>query len=78
MKREMFRKLMAVSLATAMTVGMTACGGETQTSSEQPSSSESKPSESSSEVASSSSEEEVGLLPIIKDADGNPIDLGGM
>ena len=78
MKREMFKKLMAVSLATAMTVGMTACGGETQTSSEQPSSSESKPSESSSEVASSSSEEEVGLLPIIKDADGNPIDLGGM
>ena len=35
MKREMFKKLMAVSLATAMTVGMTACGGETQTSSEQ-------------------------------------------
>ena len=28
MKREMFRKLMAASLATVMTVGLAACGGE--------------------------------------------------
>ena len=81
MKREMFKKLMAVSLATAMTVGMTACGdtpaSSEQGSSETPASSESTAS-SETPASTEASSEEVEYLPVIKGADGNPIDLGGM
>ena len=78
MKREMFRKLMAASLATVMTVGLAGCGGEATPSSE---SKESKPSESKSEESSASVEEsteEVSQYTVLKDADGNVYDLGGM
>ncbi len=78
MKREMFRKLMAASLATVMTVGLAGCGGETEPSSE---SKESKPAESQSQESSASVEEsteEVSQYTVLKDADGNVYDLGGM
>ena len=37
MKRKVFRKLMAVSMATAMTVGLAGCGGGAGNESSQPS-----------------------------------------
>ncbi|MCQ2539156.1 MAG: hypothetical protein MJ114_01775 [Acetatifactor sp.] len=76
MKREMFRKLMAVSLATVMTVGLAGCGEEAAPSTE---SKESKPAESKSEEPVASSEEEdLGAYTVLKDANGNVYDLGGM
>ena len=68
MKREMFRKLMAASLATVMTVGLAGCGGETEPSSE---SKESTSTESQSQESSASVEEsteEVSQYTVLKDA----------
>lgn len=77
MKRKMFRKLMAASLATVMTVGLAGCGN-----SETPASAESSTTpdsvEASSETPAESSEEEVSPYPILKDENGNVYDLGGI
>lgn len=80
MKRKMFRKIMAASLATAMTFSLAAC--------------DSKPADPAQSSASGSTEVapsgdgngdsnpgdggEVGIAPILKDANGNVYDLGGM
>lgn len=80
MKREMFRKLMAASLATVMAMSVVGCGSEDAGAS----SAESKSSaaESSSAVESSeessSEEEEVVSYPVLTDENGNVYDLGGM
>lgn len=80
MKREMFRKLMAASLATVMTVGLAACGNnETSASADNSSvSSQEESGEVSSAEESSSEEEEIGQYTILTDENGNPYDLGGM
>ena len=77
MKREMFRKLMAASLATVMTVGLAACGGEDAPASVE-SSAESTEESKVEEVVESSEEEEVGQYTVLKDENGNVYDLGGM
>ncbi len=79
MKSKMFKKLMAAVIATTMTASLAACtgnGGES-TDAQGSSSSESKPATQSSDVASSSSEE-VGGYTVLKDANGNVYNLGGM
>jgi len=81
----MFKKLMAAVLATAMTAGLAACDNGNNASSEagaKPSSSEAssevKDSKESTDASTESTEDEVGPVSVIKDANGNPIDLGGM
>lgn len=79
MKREMFRKLMAASLATVMVAGLAGCGNDDNASSGTPSSNQ---PEGSSNVADNNSGEpsgdgDVSPYPIMKDANGNKYDLGG-
>lgn len=93
MKRKLFRQLMAVSLATAMTASLAACSGSSQpTGGETPASTPAP--ESKEEVAATpedgadvveSSEEVTDVddggaeaYTVLKDADGNVYDLGGM
>lgn len=86
MKSKMFKKLMAGVLTMTMTAGLAACGGGSTESGESTdanannsnanNSQESTPAASGSEE--SSSEEETSPYPILKDADGNVYDLGGM
>lgn len=80
MKREMFRKLMAASLATVMVAGLAGCGDDSNSSSgasdsNQPSSG-SNVTENSS-AASGGDDEPVTPYPIMTDANGNKYDLGG-
>ncbi len=83
MKRKMFQKLMAVSLATAMTMSMAGCGGndEPANNSAEPESTPA-PSEESVEPTDDASEEtpaeEVEKYTVLKDENGNVYDLGGM
>lgn len=88
----MFKKLMAASLATVMTVGLAGCGGQetvTPESSETtpatsesvatPESSETTPVDSSEAEPSESIEDPMGGYTVINDpATGKPYDLGGM
>ena len=80
MKREMFRKLMAASLATVMAMSMAGCGSEDAGASSAESSTESSVAESSSteSTEASSVEEDVNPYPILTDENGNVYDLGGM
>ena len=82
MKSKMFKKLMAASLATVMTVGLAGCGGEVTTTPEstEPSSSEPVASEpvASEPVESETETEEVGAYTVLTDENGNVYDLGGM
>ena len=80
MKKQIFKKLMAASLATAMTIGLAACGSEpanTPASSEEtPATSEETPA--TSEETPASEEEEVSQYTTLTDENGNVYDLGGM
>lgn len=87
MKSKLVKKLIAASLVTAMSVSMVGCGNDANTAGNQSSEAESsvessaeQASDSSEEasVESSSEEEDLGQYTVITDADGNPIDLGGM
>jgi hypothetical protein len=83
MKSKMFKKLMASVLAVTMTAGLAACGngGDGSTDAGASGSEESKSSNvaSSSDTGSSvASSEESSPYPILKDANGNVYDLGGM
>lgn len=77
MKREMFRRLMAASLATVMVAGFAGCGDNT----DQPEGSSSpQPTGSQGETPDGGNNPdggEVSKYPIMKDADGNKYDLGG-
>lgn len=83
MKRKLFRKLMAASLVTAMVVGMTACGGNGDQSSENPGTGDTTPTSSaqtpsSSDTPTSEPDEDVSPYPVFVDPEtGNPYDLGG-
>ena len=84
MKRDMFRKLMAASLATVMTVGLAGCGStETPASAESSAESTEESTEAPAESTEESTEapaeeEEVGQYTVLKDENGNVYDLGGM
>ena len=78
MKMKTVKRFMATVLATAMTMSVAACGNtdapaNTPASSDAPESKESSVVEESSEV-----EEDLGAYTVIKDENGNPIDLGGI
>lgn len=79
MKREMFRKLMAASLATVMVAGLAGCGNDSNASSGASSSDASSGSEvvDNSGAASGSGDGDVSPYPIMTDANGNKYDLGG-
>lgn len=81
MKREMFRKLMAASLATVMVAGLAGCGDNNDPSANS-GSSVNNPGESSGEVTPGSSGEEPGQevskYTPLKDENGNVYDLGGI
>lgn len=83
MKRKMFRKLMAASLATVMAVSMAGCGSEDAGASSAAGSSAADNGGASSEAsaessAEASSEEEVSPYTVLTDENGNVYDLGGM
>lgn len=86
MKRKMLSKLLAFLVAVTMVTGLVGCGNNEpqQGSSSEPSESvstpsEEKPSESTpAESTPESSEEDLGPYTVIKDANGNAIDLGGI
>ncbi|MBE6023286.1 MAG: extracellular solute-binding protein [Cellulosilyticum sp.] len=83
MNKKMVSKLLAASLATIMTAGIVGCGNakpaedvsaaDTQTEASE------APAETTTETEETASEEEVAPSHVVRtDADGNPIDLGGM
>lgn len=74
MRKPMAKKVLAASMAAAMTMSFVACGEK------QPTSSTSTPVTSSTEPAVSSTEPEVEVSPytVITKKDGSKIDLGGM
>lgn len=85
MKNKVFRKLLTALLAASLVIGMAACGnsddesrggseGSAAPSSQEPSKSEETPSSSEEP----SQEEDLGPYTVKKDANGNPIDLGGI
>ena len=91
MKSKIVKKLIAASLATMMVVGMAGCGNETadtgntgntgNTGASKESTSDSGSSNTGSSDAATPTEapvEDVSPYPVITDADGNAIDLGGM
>lgn len=79
MRRPMAKKVLAASMAAAMTMSFAACGGSTPAAStEAPAAStETTPAASTEEVVAST-EEEVSPYPVLKDANGNVYDLGGI
>lgn len=80
MKREMFRKLMAASLATVMVAGLAGCSNDSNPSSDAASSNQPSGGNNvvdNSDDASGSGDAEVSKYPIMKDANGNKYDLGG-
>lgn len=84
MKRKMLRKLLASLAAATMLMSMAACGNqEGQQGSSQPSGSSGTPesnggSNEATPAPTEEPEEDLGPYTIKKDANGNPIDLGGM
>lgn len=78
MKRKMFRKLMAASLATVMAASMAGCGDANAPASAESKTTESKEEASTEASTESSAEEEVGQYTVLKDENGNVYDLGGM
>ena len=82
MKSKIVKKLIAASLATMMVVGMAGCGDKPasneSTGNSESTSKNSEPAPSSSDAEPTEAPEEVSPYTVITDADGNPIDLGGM
>ena len=78
MKSKMFKKLMAAVLATTMTASLAACVGGGEKTSETPTSSSADTKSSEVTPTETSSSEEVGGYTVLKDANGNVYDLGGM
>lgn len=79
MKSKMFKKLMAAALATTMVASFAACNnGGNDTSASGDASSSGDAQQQGSGDAQQSGSEEVSKYPILKDANGNTYDLGGM
>ena len=84
MKRKMFNKVMAASLAAAMTVGVVGCGNNAasteapaDTTANETTANETSGAETTTETASTEEVEDEGPV-ALTDADGNVYDLGGM
>lgn len=73
MRRPMAKKVLAATMAAAMTMSVAACDSKTSTTT-----STSTPASTSTSTEVSTPEEEVSKYTIIKDKDGNVVDLGGM
>ncbi len=79
MKSKIAKKVIAASLATVMAVGMIGCGSEDAGNNNAGSSTPSSSKEESKDTAPEATPEpEVSPYTVITDADGNPINLGGM
>ena len=80
MNKKMVSKLLAASLATVMSVGMVGCGNaKTETAApETPATEEVKAEEPAAEETATEETADEGTPEIRTDANGNPIDLGGM
>ena len=76
MKMKTVKRFMATALATAMTLRVVACGNTAPT--DTPASSDKAPEAPESSVVEESSEEDLGAYTVIKDANGNTVDLGGI
>ena len=76
MKMKTVKRFMATALATAMTLSVVACGNTAPT--DTPASSDKAPEAPESSVVEESSEEDLGAYTVIKDANGNTVDLGGI
>lgn len=74
MRKPMAKKVLAASMAAAMTMSVAACGGKT------PAPAPASTPEASTEVSASTEApvEEVSKYTVLKDADGNVYDLGGI
>lgn len=81
MKRKMFKKLMAASLAAVMAVGLAGCGNNNAPASgdnrESNPETQEQPSGSTPEETPSE-EDPVGMYTVLTDENGNTYDLGGM
>lgn len=73
MRKPMAKKVLAASLAAAMTMSVAACGNKTTTTT-----TSTEPVASTEPEVSATVEEEPSPYPVLKDADGNVYDLGGM
>ncbi len=73
MRKPMAKKVLAATMAAAMTMSVVACGGNDTSTSTSTST-----TTSTSEVTSTSTEEEVSPYTILKDKDGNVYDFGGI
>lgn len=91
MKRKMFRRLMAASLATVMTVSVVGCGNNDSTADNTPAPDNSGSNDqqetpapdnsgdnTDAEVKDDAPAEDEGGYTVLTDADGNVYDLGGM
>ncbi|MBQ7359084.1 MAG: extracellular solute-binding protein [Lachnospiraceae bacterium] len=76
MKMKTVKRFMATVLATAMTMSVAACGNNAPA--DAPASSDPVESKEESSEVVESSEEDLGAYTVIKDENGNPIDLGGI
>lgn len=78
MKSKIVKRVLAASLVTAMAVSMVGCGGEeTGTTPSGSTPSESK-TDTPADPVTPDEPEDVSPYPIITDASGNPVDLGGI
>ncbi len=75
MKKKVVKKLIAATLATAMTISMAGCGKEESPVANNPEKASDTPATSQVETQP---EEDLGAYTVLKDADGNVYDLGGM
>ena len=82
MRKPMAKKVLAAVTTAAMAMSAVACGGaETAAPAEEtaePAAEETVAEEAATEEVAEEEEEEVSPYTVITDADGNPIDLGGM
>lgn len=77
MKMKSVKRLIAATLATVMTVGLAGCGGDNAASNDA-STSGAADANTGDAAQESTPSEEVSPYPVLKDADGNVYDLGGM
>lgn len=77
MKKKIVQRLLATAMATVMTIGMTACGGDAATDGTTDTNGTQGGVEDSAD-GNSSDNENIGGYTLLKDAEGNVYDLGGM
>ena len=78
MKSKIVKRVLAASLVTAMAVGMVGCGGEETTTTPSSTPTESKTDTPADPATPAEPADDVSPYPIITDASGNTVDLGGI